>query len=930
MRRTVALFLAVSIVACGDGTTEPPIPDPPRATTLTLTPATVELTALGATVQLSAQVLDQYGGSVAGATVSWSSSDASVARVDEGGLVTAVGNGAATVTAGSGSASAAAEVAVEQAVAGVEVSPSTTTLASLGDTVRLAAEASDANGHPVAGAEFTWSSSDASVARVDEGGLVTAVGNGAATVTATVGSGEWGFATVTVAVRGDPISIPDPNLRTLIEHYLHKRPDSPIYEGEMATLRSLIATREIYKSGGVADLEGIQYAKNLLELDLDANYWDAARHRWFNLNDLSDLSPLAGLTKLQILDLSGSNDSITDLSPLSGLADLRKLWLWNARVQNLQPLAGLTELESLDLGSNDHLSDLSPLSGLTNLRQLYVYNSSISDIAPLANLTNLQDLNAGDNYIDDIAPVAALTNLVFLDLSYNNLSDLSPLKDLQKLVSLEISGCSDWAQRVACRTPPDLTHLSGLNDLEFLTLSQNSLRDLTPLSHLTNLQRLWLRDNNISNLTPLSGMTQLGELDLSQNEISDLAPLVANTGLGSQDVIDVRHNPLNAASVSTHIPTLQARGAEVSFDEVIVVNEPLIFNDNVFVLPVEEDLRASDLPLHEYSKRVYERFEDGFDFLMFVSNLDFSEGVGSANYVGTYMDVRNQVRGIGFSTFSNDDYGSAAVLQGVMHFPYYFAIANGPTLHEIMHRWGNGIVDGSYGVHWGFSSANGLLGGFDIADLVEVGDGQYTAGDFSPLGLALNAQPYSPIELYLAGLATPDEVPDLWVAEDGKTLLDEDGIQVVAANGYPIFTATKTRTYTIEDIIAEHGPRAPDASSAQRAFRAVAVLLVNDQRQPTRETLETVSANVAWFSHPEDDEFAGYNFFEGTLGRATIKMDELSDVERVSGSDVSILGHAPVRIPWVEVGGELGGAIGSPGRIWVHVDGTGRSRFRRQ
>ena len=186
MRRTVALFLAVSTVACGDGTTEPP-PDPPRAATVVLTPTTAALTALDATVQLTAQVQDQYGGSMAGATVTWSSSDASVATVDAGGLVTATGNGAATVTARSGGAAGAAEITVKQAVAEVEVPPSGATLVSLGDTVRLTVVALDANGHPVAGAEFDWATSDASVATVDTGGLVTATGNGAATITASSG-----------------------------------------------------------------------------------------------------------------------------------------------------------------------------------------------------------------------------------------------------------------------------------------------------------------------------------------------------------------------------------------------------------------------------------------------------------------------------------------------------------------------------------------------------------------------------------------------------------------------------------------------------------------------------------------------------------------------------------------------------------------------
>ena len=46
---TAAIATVAWAAACGDGATEPPAPppDPPRATTVTVTPATVDLTALG-------------------------------------------------------------------------------------------------------------------------------------------------------------------------------------------------------------------------------------------------------------------------------------------------------------------------------------------------------------------------------------------------------------------------------------------------------------------------------------------------------------------------------------------------------------------------------------------------------------------------------------------------------------------------------------------------------------------------------------------------------------------------------------------------------------------------------------------------------------------------------------------------------------------
>ena len=81
---------------------------------------------------------------MAGATVAWASSDTAVAAVDAAGQVTAAANGAATITATAGSASGTAAVTVAQVVSAVAVSPAADTLVAFGDTVRLAAEATDA------------------------------------------------------------------------------------------------------------------------------------------------------------------------------------------------------------------------------------------------------------------------------------------------------------------------------------------------------------------------------------------------------------------------------------------------------------------------------------------------------------------------------------------------------------------------------------------------------------------------------------------------------------------------------------------------------------------------------------------------------------------------------------------------------------------
>ena len=69
----------------------PPVP----VSSVTVTPDTFQISSIGGTQQLTATILP----SSAQATVSWSSSNTSVATVSESGLVTSVGDGTATITA---------------------------------------------------------------------------------------------------------------------------------------------------------------------------------------------------------------------------------------------------------------------------------------------------------------------------------------------------------------------------------------------------------------------------------------------------------------------------------------------------------------------------------------------------------------------------------------------------------------------------------------------------------------------------------------------------------------------------------------------------------------------------------------------------------------------------------------------------------------
>ena len=330
-------------------------------------------------------------------------------------------------------------------------------------------------------------------------------------------------------------------------------------------------------------------------------------------------------------------------------------------------------------------------------------------------------------------------------------------------------------------------------------------------------------------------------------------------------------NSLGLACFATVVMLAASQGNDGTV--ATIDDEPSIYNDNVFVLPVPENLATDRLPFRKYASRFYDYFDDDFDFLMFVSNLED----GQPGYFGIYYTVMNDTAGIGIATYSHTAaWGSDARLQGVLHFPRFDLLRGGPSLHELMHRWANHVIPPNPSrAHWGFSSVDGQLGGFDLASLVDLGNSRYAAGDFGIGANGGNSVPYSPIELYLAGFLPLEEVPDLTIAEDGEWLLDENGDDVRTDSGHPIFTASQLTVHTAEDLVAEHGERVPAYPHAQREFRAAAILLIDEDHPAVRSKLDRLSEDVSWFSENSPGGLSLYNFFGATGGRATIGMDDL-------------------------------------------------------
>ena len=193
---------------------------------------------------------------------------------------------------------------------------------------------------------------------------------------------------------------------------------------------------------------------------------------------------------------------------------------------------------------------------MSELTRLVAPNASISNLAGLELATNLTELSLSGNSISELSALSGLTNLTLLGLDNNSISELSALSRLTNLVGLALNDNSI----------SELPALSGLTNLIGLDLSGNTVSNITSLGGLTQLRVLCLRNNSISELSALSGLTNLIRLRLGNNSISDLSALVTNTGLKRGTSVNVSENPLSFVSINTHIPDLQERNVEITYD----------------------------------------------------------------------------------------------------------------------------------------------------------------------------------------------------------------------------------------------------------------------------------------------------------------------------------------------------------------------------
>lgn len=268
-------------------------------------------------------------------------------------------------------------------------------------------------------------------------------------------------------VQDTEIIFKDPYLEDVVRRLIGKSLGS-VYVSDVTQITSLTA-----RVKGIRDIEDLRYFTALEELDLYGN-------------QITDLSPLGGLSKLKKLNISRNYTGLFDKFGGTGMS--------------LQGISSLVLLENLEADGNG-ITDLSPIADLVNLKYLSLSENSITSVEALSKLTQLTTLYMGRNQISDISPLAGLTELKTLSLESNCSSEL------------DANGNEIW------KGLSDITAVEGLTSLTWLNISHNIITSIEPASSLFYLEYLNAASNNIADIEYMRG-SRVRVLNLEYNRLS--------------------------------------------------------------------------------------------------------------------------------------------------------------------------------------------------------------------------------------------------------------------------------------------------------------------------------------------------------------------------------------------------------------------------
>ncbi|MBW2529239.1 MAG: hypothetical protein JRI23_34000 [Deltaproteobacteria bacterium] len=268
----------------------------------------------------------------------------------------------------------------------------------------------------------------------------------------------------------------------------------------------------------------------------------------------------------------------------------------------------------------------------------------------------------------------------------------------------------------------------------------------------------------------------------------------------------------------------------------------------------------------------YQDHPDAYDFLVVYTEGEFVEFFARAVTVDWTISGIDPY-GPDPSMPGPETAGSAGQLQqiNVMNTPDLYAASPGATdiaIHETVHRWAayadvagaptpQYLLEGQWGGHWNVHAHTGGPSAVGYGDLTDVGGGRFRFDVRYPLRM-------SPLELYLAGLMAPSEVPAMFYVTQPHSY-DPPAPQFggqwdLSSYGEDVsFSGTRV-DFDIDDVIAANGPRVPSSADARREFRFAFVLVCETVDGCSEAHLDIVETQRSAFSD---------QFHTATDGRAT-------------------------------------------------------------
>lgn len=502
--RTLIAFAAIIsfFVACGPK--EEPLPENVAVTGVTLNLPSLAI-GTGLTGSLVATVTPS---NATDKTVTWSSSNNSVATV-QGGTVTGVAEGTATITATAGGKSATCQVTVTKTVipvSSIEVDKGNLVVYE-GRSEQLSATVKPDN---ATDKTIKWSSSDETVATVDENGVVTGIKDGYATITAESGGKKDQCAVQVVVVimesvtiepaeitafQGDTVRFTakvypeDAKVKFMHWNYSDRDILRPIVledgtvvdDGSFVTVGPgttevrVVVNAQRSATATVTVVEPDYMAKEKAAL---MAFYNANKDHWQNHENWGSDGQVSSAWEGVSMDPTGTH--------------VKGLFVRGAIGKIPKEIGNLTELEDFSIWTSQEISYGMPKSAfgplpkefgkLKKLKSIVMYDYPLTGKLPeeLFSLPNLETLSiTRTKFMDKAAlpsSIGNLTSLTYLQLNDINLSgslpaELGNLSNLTRL-NLGLNGLTG--------TVP--SSYSGLVNLENFDLTYNKLSGTLPAS----------------------------------------------------------------------------------------------------------------------------------------------------------------------------------------------------------------------------------------------------------------------------------------------------------------------------------------------------------------------------------------------------------------------------------------------------------------